>query len=142
MEVIKWAIQKMMVGEWVVQAVMSMYGMAKTVVKTSHGINGKPEVKVGVHQGSVFSSFLFVMEALTSEIREDLPWKTLFADDLMLVAECMESMKEVLVWKKQMKGKEMYLNVKKTKDVLSGKNYGETDRSAQWPCNVWKECRK
>ena len=41
---------------------------------------------VGVHQGSVLSLLLFmaVMEVLTQEVREGLPWELLYADDLVL----------------------------------------------------------
>ena len=52
-----------------------MYNKAKIVVKTNHGMSEKFEVKIGLHQGSVLSLFLFVivMEALTSKSRESLP---------------------------------------------------------------------
>ena len=45
------------------------------------------DVGVGVHQGSVLSPFHFVavMEVLTSEVREGLPWEILYEDDLVLV---------------------------------------------------------
>ena len=84
----------------------------------------------------MLSPFLFVivMEGLTSEVREGLAWEILNADDLIMVAESMESLKkEVLVLKDQLESKGMRLNVKKTKVILSRKNSGETDKSAKWP---------
>ena len=89
----------MMVKEWLVQAVMSMYSKPKTVVKTNHGKSEKFEVKVCVHQDLGLSPFLFVilMEALTTKISNDLPWEILYADDLMVVNESRESLKKVLV---------------------------------------------
>ena len=46
---------------------------------------------MGVHQGLVLILLLFLalMEALTCGAREGLPWETLYADDLALVAENM-----------------------------------------------------
>ena len=62
---------------------MFMYSKAND----NHSVREKFEVKVGVHQGLVLSPSLFVItiEALTSEIKEGLPWEILYADDLMLV---------------------------------------------------------
>jgi len=50
-EVIRWAMHKLGVEEWLVLAVMSMYTGAKTVVITVYGNSSGFEVKVGMHQG-------------------------------------------------------------------------------------------
>ena len=52
-------------------------------------------MNVGVHQGSVLSPLLFiiVMEAVTHNVREGLPWEILYADDLVLVGKCEEELK-------------------------------------------------
>ena len=72
------------------------------------------------------------MEALTNEIREGLPWKILFANDLLLVADRMVSLKrKMLVGKEQLEGKGMPLNVKKTKFMLSRKNCRKTDKEVK-----------
>jgi len=60
-EVIRWAICKLGVEEWLVLAVMSMYTGAKTVVRTVYGNSSGFEVKVGMHQGSALSPMLFVI---------------------------------------------------------------------------------
>ena len=49
-EVIKWAMHKLGVEEWLTAAVMSMYTGAKTVVRTVYGNNECFELKVGMHQ--------------------------------------------------------------------------------------------
>lgn len=48
------------------------------------GVMDKFWVKVGLHQGSALSPFLFamVMDRLTDEIRQESLWTMIFADDL------------------------------------------------------------
>ena len=48
-------------------------------MRTKQGYGTEFEVKVGVHQGSVLSPLLFVavMEVVTQEIKEGLPWELL-----------------------------------------------------------------
>jgi len=73
---------------------------------------------VGVHQGLVLSPLLFtiVLEALSREFRVGLPWKLLYADDLVLIAETKESlMLELSVWKKNIEAKGLKVNIGKTK---------------------------
>jgi len=59
-EVIRWAIRKLGVEEWLVSAVMSTYTGAKTVVRTVYGNSNGFEITVGMHQGSALSPLLFV----------------------------------------------------------------------------------
>jgi len=87
-EVIRWAMRKLGVEEWLVSAVMSMYTGAKTVVRTVYGNSRGFEVKVGMHQGSALNLLLFVtvMEAISREF-SGLTWELLYADDLVVIAE-------------------------------------------------------
>jgi len=87
-EVIKWAMHKLGVEEWLVLAVMSMYTGANAVVRTVCGNSSCFEVKVVMRQGSALSPLLFVivMEALSGEFRVALPWE-LYADDLIVITE-------------------------------------------------------
>ena len=52
------------------------------------------EVRVGMHQGSALSRLLFVivMKAVSREFRVALPWKLLYADDLVVIAETEEDL--------------------------------------------------
>ena len=53
-------------------------------------------MKVGFHQESVLSPLLFiiVLEALSREFRADVPWKDLYADDLVIIADSLENVPE------------------------------------------------
>jgi len=87
-QVIRWAMCKLGVEEWLVSAVMSMYTGAITAVRTVYGNSNGFEVKVGMHSGSALSPLLFVIviEALSREFRVALPWE-LYADDLVVIPE-------------------------------------------------------
>ena len=52
-----------------------MYANARSRVRVGEGFSKEFEVKVGVHQGSVFSPLLFiiVLEALSREFRAGVP---------------------------------------------------------------------
>ena len=88
-EVIKMAMCKLGVEEWLVSAVMSMYTGAKTVLRTVYCNSNGFEVRVGMHQGSALSPLLFaiVMEALSRKFRVVLPWELFCIDDLVVIAE-------------------------------------------------------
>ena len=98
-EVTRWALRKAGVEEWLVSAVMSMYEGARTAVRTNEGNSDSFEVKVGLHQGSVLSPLLFVivMDIISRGLREELPWELLYADDLVLMADSEEGVKEKLL---------------------------------------------
>jgi len=79
-EVIRWAMRKLGVEEWLVSAVMSMYTGAKTRTVYGNSIySNRFEVKVGMHQSSALSCLLFVivMESLFREFRVVVPWEML-----------------------------------------------------------------
>ena len=59
-EVVRWALQKAGVEEWLVETTMATYEGAETAVRTEHGLTDWFKVLVGLHQGSVLSSLLFI----------------------------------------------------------------------------------
>jgi len=101
-EVIRWAMRKVGVEEWLVSVIVSMYTGAKLVVRIDYSNSNDFEVKVGRHQGSALSPLLFliVVEALSRELRVALPWELWYADDLVVIAETEDNLiKRLNVWK-------------------------------------------
>ena len=89
------------------KAVMVMYEGAQTVVRTTEGDSKAFNVKVGLHQESVLSPLLsvIVMEIITREVTSR------FADDLILMAESEESLREKIVqWKSGLEAKGLKMN--------------------------------
>jgi len=122
-EVIRWAMRKLGIEEWLVSAVMSRYTRAKTVVRTVYGNSNDFKVKVGMHQGSALSPLLFVMvmEALSREFRVALPLELLYADDLVVITVTEEDLiKRLNEWKDFVENRGMRVNMNKTKVMISG----------------------
>src|SRR5271156_5245551 len=95
-----------------------MYEGATTAVKLRSGESKEFEVKVRVHQGSVLSPLLFtsVLESLSMEFREGLPWELLYADDLALLAESKEELLVKIKCRTEgMERKGLRVNMGKTK---------------------------
>ena len=77
------------VTEKYVKMIGETYRNVMTSVRSTVGMMNGFHVKVGLHQGSTLSPFLLniVMDVLTEDVREKLPWCLLYADDIVLVAE-------------------------------------------------------
>jgi len=120
-EVTRWALRKAGVDEWLVKAVMARYEGAQTIVRTTEGDSKAFNVKVGLHQGSVLSPLLFVivMEMISRELRAGLPLELLYADNLILMAESEESLRDKIVkWRSGLEAKGLKMNTGKTKVVV------------------------
>ena len=78
-----------------VQLVQDMYEGSETVVRCAVGITESFKVKVGLHQGSALSPFLFavIMDRLTDEVRRKPPWTMLFADEIVIYEETKEEIR-------------------------------------------------
>ena len=132
-------IEDLGVDEWMVCAIMAMYADALTAVRLNGKTSQDFSVRVGVHQGSVLSPLLFimVMEALSRTFRGGLPLELLYADDLVLLAETVELLKEkILRWKLGLEEKGMRVNMGKTKVMGSRMDAGRETKSGKYPCGV------
>ena len=71
---------------------MSLYKGAKTRVRVDSELSEEFEVKVGMHQGSVLSSFLFavVVDVVAEFAREGVLSVLLYDDGLVLMRETFE----------------------------------------------------
>ena len=82
-------LREKMVPEKYVRLIKEMYRDAKTRVRSGVGTTEGFEVKVGLHQGSVLSPFLFnnVFDVLSRGVRRGVPWSMMYANDLVLCGE-------------------------------------------------------
>ena len=91
-KVLWWEMHFVDVPEWIVVIDQAIYNGAKSKARVDGSYSDEFEVKVGVHQGSVLSPlpFIIVLEALSKEFRSSCPWKLLYADDPVLIAETLD----------------------------------------------------
>ena len=138
-KVIRWALRKLVVEEWIVRLVQGMFANARSRVRVDEGFSKEIEVKVGVHQGSVLSPLLFiiVLETLSREFRAGVPWEDLYADDLFIIADSLEEcVRRLLIWKKAMEKKGLRVNAGKTKVMMCGTGLDLLQSSGEYPCAV------
>ena len=123
-----------------VQAVMSLYEGSRTKVRVGSGTSEEFGIRVGVHQRSVLSPLIFaiVVDVVTEHAREGLLNEILYADDLVLMSESMDDLREMFQkWKSALEGKELKVNVKKTKMMVS-ETEGQIVLSKIDPCGWGK----
>ena len=107
-KVVGWAMRKKGIPEASVTAVMSLCKGARTKVKVGTHLPEEFEVNVGVHQGSVISPMLFTIvdDVVKIEINEGMLQEILYADDIIMIAQCISKLQEKIYrWK-------VHLNVK------------------------------
>ena len=107
-----------------------MYKKSKTVVRCVVGTTESFKVKVGLHQGSALSPFLFavIMDRLTDEVRREPLWTMLFADDIMICEETREEVEQRLeCWRYALERRGMKVSRSKTEYLcINGGNDDET----------------
>ena len=111
-----------------VRLVQDMYEGSKTVVRCVVGATTKSfKVKVGLHQGSALSLFLFavIMDRLTDEVKREPPWTMLFANNIVFCKDTREEVK----WRYALKRREIKVNRSKIKYLyINGGNDNKTGK--------------
>ena len=137
-KMMEWALRKKSLPEVLVKAVMSLHKGSRTKVRVGSGLSEEFGVRVGVHQGSVTSPLIFaiVVDAVTEQARKGLLNEILYADNLVLMSENLEDLRERLQrWRGSLESKGLKVNIRKTKMMVSGAE-GEIVRSKVDPCGI------
>ena len=125
-----YCMRKSGIVEKYVRLVQDMYEASETVVRCAVGTTESFKVKVGLHQGSALSPFLFavIMDRLTDEVRREPPWTMLFADDIVICERTREEVERILeFWKYALERRRMKVNRSKTEYLcINGRNDDET----------------
>ena len=119
-----WCLRRRGVPEKLVRLVEATYRGASTVLRTTNGRTDEFHIKVGLHQGSGLSPFLFivVLDVISEEFRCGLPNEMLFADDLAVVTDTEEEMQRSwLGWQIGMESKGLKVNIGKTEVMISSR---------------------
>ena len=107
--------------EILVRSVICLYEGATTRVRVDSEVSEEFRVKVGMHQGSVLSHFLFalVLDVVVEFAREDALCELLYADDLVPTCETVERLRnKLLKWKETFESKGLKVNLVKTTVVV------------------------
>jgi len=85
-----------------IKVIKDMYDGVVTSVRTAGGYMIEFPIQIDLYQGSALSPYLFtiVMDELTREIQDRVPWCMLFADDIVLVDKHREGVNRKLeLWR-------------------------------------------
>ena len=118
----EWAISKKGIPEVLVRSVMILCEGAKTRVRVDSKLSEEFEVKLGMHQGSVLSPFLFplLVDVVTDFAREGALSELLYADNFAPMSETVEGLRDkFLKWKKAFVSNDLKVNLWKVKVMVS-----------------------
>jgi Reverse transcriptase (RNA-dependent DNA polymerase) len=87
--IIWWSFKRKLVPTKYVTLIKDMYTNVVTCVRACDCESDILSIKMRLHQGSALSPYIFtlVMDEITNDIQEDIPWCMLFADDVVLIDE-------------------------------------------------------
>ena len=117
-----WSIfSKVGVEEQLVRLIQGVHENARSRVGVGCNLSEVLSVELGVHQGSCLSPLLFItlLEGLSHEFRTRCPWENLCADDLIIIT-LGELQEKLILWKTNMEGKGLRVNISKAKLLISG----------------------
>ena len=116
-KVMWWALEKKKVPTKYINLIKDMYDNAVTSVRACDGETSDFPIKIGVHQGSALSPYIFalVIDEITKDIQGDIPWCMLFADDVVLIDETKIGVDSKLeLWRKTLESKGFRISRTKT----------------------------
>ena len=117
-EMVTATVRWMGVPEAEARMVEAMYERTKGRVVVGSGLSEEFPVNIGLRQGSALSPLLFnmVMELISKKIStKDVLRKTMYADDLVIIAESKQKLQEVLEeWKGVFKKHGLRMSLEKT----------------------------
>ena len=126
------------IAEKYVQLVQDMYEGSETVVRCAVRTTESFKVKVGLHQGSALSPFLFavIMDRLTDKVRRESSWTMLFADDIVICEETREEVEWRLeCWRYALERREMKVSRSKIEYLcINSGNDDETVKMEDTKC--------
>jgi hypothetical protein len=108
-----WALNKHKVLAKYVTLIKDMYNNVVTSVRTNDGNTDYFPIKIGLHQESALSPYLFalVMDEVTRNIQGDIPWCMLFADNVVLVDKVRAGVNRKLeLWRQTLESKGFRVN--------------------------------
>ena len=77
------------------------------------------------------------MEALSRHFQTGCPWKLLYTDDLIIIAERLgKFLEKFCVWKTNLETKGLRVNVGKTNIMGNAKNVPKPVEASKFPCGV------
>ena len=110
-----------------------MYEGSRTRVRSSVGTTEEFGVRVGLHQGSSPSPYLFnlLMDDSVRNVKEEAPWTMLFADDIVLVDESRDGVERKLErWRKALEDRGLKISRDKAEYLNS---------NGRWESEVWMQ---
>ena len=112
------------VPEKYVKIIQDMYDRVQTHVRYSVGETEKFPVKVGLHQGSALSPYLFnlILDVISAEVRDEAPLSMFFANDIILSSSQHENVEKKLEeWRKVTEERGLKINRRKTEHLQYNK---------------------
>ncbi|VDP08154.1 unnamed protein product [Heligmosomoides polygyrus] len=124
-ELIWYALRRHNIPEELTEWVRMLYSFPKSRVQAAAGTSMEFPISVGVHRDSALSPLLFVavIDAITRDLQQPVPWTLLYADDVMLACEDKDYLeRQVQAWCDRLARFGLKLNVKKTEYLTTDVN--------------------